>query len=153
MIAEARAEDRESVRAAWDYTNRTMEVTTRMLDEGREPPTSAEFAAAAPFARGSVAFAYYVLLTGKPWRSLHGEQPILPRRDASARDTCITEHYVCAQCFTPKAASRFEVGLRLLKCGRCQALSYCSKEGQRAHWAAGHKKTCRALDTRTTHTL
>lgn len=48
MITEARPEDRESVSAAFDYSNRTMEVMTRMLDEGREPPTSAEFAAAAP---------------------------------------------------------------------------------------------------------
>ena len=141
MVAEARPADRASVRAAADYFKRSMAAVTQMLDEGRQPPTSAEMADAAPFARDSVAFAYYVLLRGKAWRSLHGEQPVLSR-GASARETCIVEHFVCAHCFVPKCPCRQEVGVRLSKCGRCKAASYCSKACQLAHWNAGHKNAC-----------
>jgi hypothetical protein len=43
----------------------------------------------------------------------------------------------CAQCG--------ELFPKLLRCTRCKAVSYCTKECQVAHWKAGHKKECKEL--------
>ena len=44
---------------------------------------------------------------------------------------------ICAAPGCPKEAH--------LKCGRCQAVRYCSAGCQATHWKAGHSKTCRAV--------
>lgn len=35
-----------------------------------------------------------------------------------------------------------ELKKRLQRCSRCFGVKYCSRECQREHWKAGHKKTC-----------
>ena len=44
----------------------------------------------------------------------------------------------CAHCHQDE----LETGGKYKQCARCRAVSYCSKECQRAHWKAGHKAEC-----------
>jgi hypothetical protein len=42
----------------------------------------------------------------------------------------------CAQCL------RSDKGVKYKLCSGCEAVRYCSKECQRAHWKAGHMREC-----------
>ena len=46
---------------------------------------------------------------------------------------------VCACC-----AAQAPIGTSLKSCSRCGIVLYCGRECQRAHWKAGHKKSCKA---------
>ncbi|KAG2489054.1 hypothetical protein HYH03_012490 [Edaphochlamys debaryana] len=48
----------------------------------------------------------------------------------------------CANPACANLAGDSEAGLRLQRCAGCQAVSYCCKECQTAHWRAGHKAAC-----------
>ncbi|KAL7577550.1 hypothetical protein ACA910_015080 [Epithemia clementina (nom. ined.)] len=56
---------------------------------------------------------------------------ILPRAASSVLS--------CAFCEKPAPA-----GVRFARCGRCQAVCYCSTDCQRRHWKGGHKEECMA---------
>ena len=42
----------------------------------------------------------------------------------------------------PRCAKCGSTGERLLLCGRCRTVSYCSKQCQKLDWKAGHKQAC-----------
>jgi len=46
-----------------------------------------------------------------------------------------------------KSNDDLEEGTKLLKCGKCKEMSYCSKECQKGHWAK-HKATCKKPEKR-----
>jgi hypothetical protein len=46
------------------------------------------------------------------------------------------DKYLCGACKRPPA-----LGEKLLKCGRCRAVTYCNKECQKADWSQ-HKAAC-----------
>ncbi|KAG2495879.1 hypothetical protein HYH03_006117 [Edaphochlamys debaryana] len=48
----------------------------------------------------------------------------------------------CANPACANLAGDSEAGLRLRQCGACGRASYCSREGQTAHWRSGHKEAC-----------
>ena len=55
--------------------------------------------------------------------------------DARILDARMTE---CTNCSSSSA-----LGAKgLLRCSRCLAARYCSRECQRSHWKAGHKQVC-----------
>jgi len=45
-------------------------------------------------------------------------------------------HSLCAFCLSPETSFPFK------KCGRCQGVTYCSKECQKQDWKRGHKQEC-----------
>jgi hypothetical protein len=45
----------------------------------------------------------------------------------------------CRRCSKTSA----ELGRALKRCGKCQSVTYCSRDCQQAHWSS-HKKACRA---------
>ena len=47
---------------------------------------------------------------------------------------------MCRNCSKPA------IGIKLLKCARCQQAYYCSKECQKIDWKSGHKTVCEPPD-------
>eukprot|EP00038_Savillea_parva_P018184 m.22608 g.22608 ORF g.22608 m.22608 type:complete len:385 (+) comp4005_c0_seq1:22-1176(+) len=62
-----------------------------------------------------------------------GQKPMPPPNN---KKRATAGERVCASCGT-KAERR---SMKL--CGRCQSVSYCNAECQKAHWRSGHKKVC-----------
>ncbi len=150
FIADAQPEDREPLISAIRYVDQAGKRIRMAAEAGKPRPTSAQHDADAPFERGSKAWCFYVLLMRKAYRSLHGEQPLLPR-GASPVDTCIAEHLVCAKCFVAAPAKRGLVNndgaadeaAELTKCDGCGNVSYCSSLCKHQHFFEGHYPKCR----------
>jgi hypothetical protein len=53
----------------------------------------------------------------------------------------LTEGEMCANCYVLENT----LDERLLKCGQCRLIKYCSRECQREHWKKAHKKQCKKL--------
>lgn len=56
------------------------------------------------------------------------------------------------QCNFCQTATDAPAGSRTLACTRCGLVEYCSDKCRRAHWKAGHKKSCCAVRDTTTAT-
>jgi hypothetical protein len=46
-------------------------------------------------------------------------------------------------CFNPDCYEKEKDGITFQKCSRCKAAIYCSRDCQKAHYKAGHKKVCK----------
>jgi hypothetical protein len=55
--------------------------------------------------------------------------------------TNLTQGEMCANCYVLENT----LDERLLKCGQCRLIKYCSRECQREHWKKAHKKQCKKL--------
>jgi hypothetical protein len=53
--------------------------------------------------------------------------------------TNLTEGEMCANCYVLEKT----LDEKLLKCGQCRVIKYCSRECQREHWKKAHKKQCK----------
>jgi hypothetical protein len=53
--------------------------------------------------------------------------------------TNLSEGEMCANCYVLEKT----LDERLLKCGQCRLIKYCSRECQREHWKKAHKKQCK----------
>jgi hypothetical protein len=64
---------------------------------------------------------------------------LLARGGTNSGGTAFVDTVVlCANCVKPEAAS----GPKFKQCSSCAKRRYCSRECQRAHWKASHKKQC-----------
>ena len=72
-------------------------------------------------------------------RQGHNEAILALKR---ARSQAVPESLdrVCSHCSTQASESN-----HLMTCARCKSAFYCSRNCQRAHWKAGHKKICVAF--------
>jgi hypothetical protein len=52
----------------------------------------------------------------------------------------LTQGEMCANCYVLEKT----LNERLLKCGQCRLIKYCSRECQREHWKKAHKKQCKS---------
>jgi hypothetical protein len=55
--------------------------------------------------------------------------------------TNLTQGEMCANCYVLEKT----LDERLLKCGQCRLIKYCSRECQREHWKKAHKKQYKRL--------
>lgn len=138
LMKEALPEERAPLAEAIHHRTLCMDRVIKEIEANRPDPPVEMHDSSAPFARGSRAWGFYVLLFYKPHRALHsGEQPLLPPVE-SPIDQCIRDKLICAKCFA--AGSRMHQ-LRLQPCTRCQSVAYCNTECERIAWT-DHKITC-----------
>jgi hypothetical protein len=55
--------------------------------------------------------------------------------------TNLTQGEMCANCYVLEKT----LDEKLLKCGQCRLIKYCSRECQREHWKKAHKKQCKKI--------
>jgi hypothetical protein len=53
----------------------------------------------------------------------------------------LTQGEMCANCYVLEKT----LDEKLLKCGQCRLIKYCSRECQREHWKEAHKKQCKKV--------
>ena len=146
LLSEATEEERTSLIQG----NGAADVAMSAILDARErgvpipPPEHLDLIAAGNLDRDSEAWGFYILISYKPWFSLHhGDQPLMPDVGVSALQQCIKDQLICAKCHAPGSRRH---SLNLKRCVRCTKVAYCNRKCQKAHWRS-HKNECNGQES------